>query len=195
MKLFWLVLMEVALLTSIKPNDYYFGIRFKPAIIASLLEKDVSQFNDKLTPLELIDVALSKSLQDKIPNIEQLNQLFEKLFSSIKFDKHILKAVSMIETSGGNISIEKLCEEIKINQKQLERLFIIHVGLTPKKFARIIRFFHTHKHLTKKGMANLCSKVLEKGYYDQSHFNREYKLLTGLTPTHETMSIFYNTKE
>ncbi len=188
-------IMEVASLVSIKPNDHYFGVRFKPAIIASLLDKDVSKFNDKLIPLKLIDTTLCESLQDKMPNIDKLNQLFEKLFNDISFDERIIRAVQLIESSGGNISIDELCKKTKLGKKQLERLFTSYIGLTPKKFARIIRFFHTHKHLTEKGIANLCSKVLKHGYYDQAHFNREYKLLTGLTPTSETMSIFYNTKE
>ncbi len=188
-------IMEVASLVSIKPNDYYFGIRFKPSIIASLLDKDVSKFNNKIIPLSLIDTKLHNSLQNKMANIEKLNQLFEGLFNGIEFDKRIIKSVNLIELNGGNITIENLCEETKLSQKHLERLFKTHIGLTPKKFSRIIRFFQTHKHLTKEGMKNLCSKILEKGYYDQAHFNHEYKLLTGLTPTHEIMSIFYNTKK
>jgi len=59
--------------------------------------------------------------------------------------------------------------------------------VTAKKFARYIRFIQTHKHLSKEGLDNLCFKVLEKGYYDQAHFNREYKSLTGLTPSSDEM--------
>jgi len=188
-------IMEVASLISIKPSDHYFGIRFKPAIIASLLDKDVSKFNDKILPLESIDATLYENLQDKMQDTDKLDKLFEKLFKDINFDKRIIRAVQMIKSNGGNISIDELCKKTKLGNKQLERLFTIHVGLTPKKFARIIRFFHTHKHLTKEGITNLCAKVLKHGYYDQAHFNREYKLLTGLNPTSETMSIFYNTKE
>ena len=32
-----------------------------------------------------------------------------------------------------------------------------------------------------------------KGYFDQAHFNRDFKKLTGLTPSSKLMSILYNT--
>ncbi len=192
-------IMEVASLISIKPNDFYVGVRFKPGIIASLLDKDVSKFNDQLIPFETIDKILYAKLHPILSSnqieFEKLNLLFESLFADIGFDERVLSAIKDIESSGGNITMDILCKKNRLSIKQLGRLFIFNIGLTPKKFARIIRFFHTHKYLTKEGIENLCNKVLEKGYYDQAHFNREYKLLTGLTPTGEAMSIFYNTKE
>jgi AraC-like DNA-binding protein len=114
---------------------------------------------------------------------------------NLSFDTRILSTIKDIELTGGNITLDALCSKSKLSSKQLERLFIIHVGLTPKKFTRIVRFFHIHRKLSHEGIANLCYKVLQHGYYDQAHFNREYKLLTGLTPTSEIMSIFYNTKD
>ena len=185
-------LMQVASVKVIKPKDHYFGIRFKPGVIASLLNTDVSQFNDKIIPLKTIDNTLHNNLEDTAANVDKLNVLFEKLFEEISFDNRILKAVYQISSNDGNISMDLLCQKVHLGKKQLERLFAYHVGVTPKKFARFIRFFHTHKYLTKEGISNLCGKVLEKGYYDQAHFNREYKTLTGLNPTSEVMSIFYN---
>ncbi len=187
--------MEVAALISIEPKDYYFGIRFKPGIIASILNTNISQFNNKIIPLKMVEKKLHDNLHYIVTNIDNLNLFFERLFADIDFDSRVLKAVCQISSKGGNISIDLLCQKTQLSQKHLERLFAYHVGLTPKKFARIIRFFYTHKHLSKEGIANLCAKVLEKGYYDQAHFNREYKMLTCLNPTGEVMSIFYNTKE
>jgi AraC-like DNA-binding protein len=40
---------------------------------------------------------------------------------------------------------------------------------------------------------NLVTIALSSGYFDQAHFNREYKKLTGFSPNNETMSILYNT--
>jgi len=75
----------------------------------------------------------------------------------------------------------------------LERLFISYVGVTPKKFCKIVRFYDTHKILSKEGIENLSQKVLENGYFDQAHFNRDFKKLTGVNPSSKLMSILYNT--
>jgi len=67
------------------------------------------------------------------------------------------------------------------------------VGVTPKKFSVIVRFYDTHKLLSKEGIENLSQKAIEKGYFDQAHFNRNFKKLTGVNPSSKLMSILYNT--
>ena len=78
--------------------------------------------------------------------------------------------------------------------KSLERLFYRHIGIAPKKFAGIIRFYKAHKNILHKGLQDLVTTSLISGYFDQPHFNREYKKLTGTYPTSETMSILYNNR-
>jgi AraC-like DNA-binding protein len=196
-QIFLVGIMEIAMLVPIAPKDRYIGIRFRPGIIASLLHKDISQFNDQMIPLEEIAPLLTQELHIALDNewdvFEGLDKVFKVLFSETVIEKRILDAMEQIRESGGNIAMQALSEKSELSIKQLERLFVKHVGLTPKRFARIIRFLYTHQDLTQEGIVDLCSKVLERGYYDQAHFNREYKRLTGLTPTHDTMSIFYNT--
>lgn len=195
-EIFLVGMMSIASIKIIQAGNYYLGIRFKPAVMGNILNLDVSEFNDKHTPLELISPQLYKSLKllEKrvIPNT-RLDAIFDEVISKTVFDYRILSATSLISSQEGDIDIDILCKKYKLSQKQLSRLFVKQVGITPKKFARFIRLVEIHKHLTKDGLDDLCLKILEKGYYDQSHFNREYKLLTGLTPTSQEMSIFYNT--
>ena len=197
-EIFLVGLMEFASVKTIKVGDFYLGIRFKPAVMGSVLTCDISEFNDALVPLDKISPLLYNALKNlditSLP-FEQLDKIFEIFFSTIVLDERIMIATQMINAQGGKIDIDTLCSIQQLSQKQLERLFVKQVGTTPKKFARYIRFIQTHKHLSNVGLDDLCMKVLEKGYYDQAHFNREYKALTGLTPTSEAMSIFYNTDD
>lgn len=196
-EIFLVGLMEVASVKTINPYDVYLGIRFHPAVAAALLKKEISVFNDQIIPLQEIDSSLFEELFDicshKPYDFQLLDDFWEKKFKEVRIDARILAAIEMIVIRSGDIDINLVSEHIGISSRQLERLFRAQVGLTPKRFARTIRFFHTHKYLTKEGIDDLCFKVLEKGYYDQAHFNREYKALTGLKPTSEVMSIFYNT--
>ena len=196
-EIFLVGLMEVASIKTIEPNDHYIGIRFKAGAISALLEQDISIFNDKMIPLETIMPQLYEQLYKVFFNLadmfEKLDRVFETHLIGKSLDKRVTLSIKAIELSNGGISVKELSQKAKLSQKQLSRLFVGKVGLTPKKFARVIRFFHTHRHLTHEGMSNLCIKVLEKGYYDQAHFNHEYKMLTGVNPNSEIMSIFYNT--
>jgi len=192
-------LMEVAFIKTIKPKSHYFGIRFKPGVAFLVLDCDVSIFNDKMMLLEEFDGELHSNIitifEDRDNRVSRFDLLFSTLIVQNASEDNMQYIINGIIGSGGNSSIEMLCIEASISQKQAERLFVKRVGLTPKKFARVIRFFHTHKHLSKEGMDDLCIKVLDKGYYDQAHFNREYKAFTGYHPSSDTMSILYNTKE
>ena len=47
----------------------------------------------------------------------------------------------------------------------------------------------------KNGFNELSLKALGFGYYDQAHFNKEFKKFSNFTPTDEVMSFFYNIKK
>jgi len=196
-EIFLVGLMEVASVKIIEPNDHYIGIRFNPSAIALLLEKDVSVFNNKIVRFDAIEAKLCKQLHKIYSSnnniFEKLDNLFKIYFIDKSLDNRIISIIKEIELHSGNVSIEQLCQNIDLSQKHLGRLFVSAVGITPKKFARVIRFYHTHRHLSHDGLSSLSSKVIELGYYDQAHFNREYKMLTGLNPSSALMSIFYNT--
>ena len=57
-----------------------------------------------------------------------------------------------------------------------------------------MRFQKAHKIISNEGLYDLVTVALSSGYFDQAHFNREYKKLIGFNPNNETMSILYNTK-
>lgn len=101
--------------------------------------------------------------------------------------------MELIHVSHGNISVSDCAEELEVHPKKLERLFIKYVGVSVKKYSKIIRFDDIHSVLREEGLEDLMQKVLDKGYFDQAHFNRDFKKLTGLIPSSKLMSILYNT--
>ena len=71
-------------------------------------------------------------------------------------------------------------ERFNFSERSLQRIFREHTGLTPKKYADIVRLENSILLLGKrKNMTDIC---YESGYYDQSHFIRSFRELTGLTP-------------
>jgi len=63
----------------------------------------------------------------------------------------------------------------------LENLFKKWVGLSPKLFARIIRFSYIFQ-LVQDNNQSWSSLAYEAAYYDQSHFIRNFKSFTGENP-------------
>ncbi|QJB36372.1 AraC family transcriptional regulator [Chitinophaga oryzae] len=66
--------------------------------------------------------------------------------------------------------------------RQFERLFIQHVGVTPKAFQQAARLNNTLKYLLFRGIHNYLPVAFDFGYYDQSHFIRACRKYFGDKP-------------
>jgi AraC-like DNA-binding protein len=81
----------------------------------------------------------------------------------------------------GAVPVAELAEEVGWSRRHLAARFREHVGLPPKALARILRFERAAERL-RRG-ADLADAALDSGYYDQAHFNRDFKAFAGVTPT------------
>ncbi|MFN4276857.1 MAG: helix-turn-helix domain-containing protein [Ferrovibrio sp.] len=90
-------------------------------------------------------------------------------------------ALRQIAHHNGGISIADLAEEMGCSRKHLAALFREHVGLSPGTVAGLLRFRHA-LDLFDTAPAKWTDIALAAGYYDQAHFNRDFRRLTGRTP-------------
>ena len=188
-----------SIIIPLKSNSKTFGIRFKPSILSQLLNIKANDFTNKIVPLKDISkelfLLLNFNEKSETTKVNELNNIFDNYCKHIILNKDILKITNEIILKKGNILIKEISQTYDINPKQLERLFNNLVGFSPKKFTNIIRFFYAFKGLVKYGFNELSLKALDFGYYDQAHFNKEFKKFSNFTPRDEIMSFFYNTKK
>ncbi len=91
-------------------------------------------------------------------------------------------------SSNTNLSDEQ-CSNFGVSARQLRRLTQLHLGLSPIEFARVLRFQRTLQAMNTAGYKTAWADH----YYDQPHFIREFKRLSGLTPTEfKSLSVLYN---
>jgi AraC-like DNA-binding protein len=90
--------------------------------------------------------------------------------------------MSMIFSKKGMITITSICDELSVSERYLQKLFQKYVGLSPKFFARIVRFSHIF-NVIKEEDPDWAEIVYQAGYYDQSHFIRNFKAFTGEDPS------------
>lgn len=188
--------MSCATVVTIEPGDRFFGIRFAPGALAALIGGDARKLTDTTLPLESISPSLYHTLaflKRETPETGRLDRLFSERFADSPVDPLVQKAVAMIMACEGNTNITAVAKELGLSERQLERRFPLSVGYSPKRFARIYRFFAAHKRLCEEGTAGLSRTAHDLGYCDQPHFNRDYKAFTLFTPTDGRMSLFYNT--
>jgi AraC-like DNA-binding protein len=94
----------------------------------------------------------------------------------------VAAAISLMEATKGNISCETLQKLTNTSRKSLERNFMNFHGIHPKEYLRIVRFNFARKVMEKSLESNLTGLAHNLGYFDQSHFIKEFKRFSGNTP-------------
>lgn len=96
-------------------------------------------------------------------------------------DVLITAALQKIHAAKGLIKIKELAGALYISQDALEKRFRRMVGVAPKQFAYIVKMKTVvNSAMQKHSFAGIA---FDAGYYDQPHFNKDFKLFTGQTPT------------
>jgi AraC-like DNA-binding protein len=91
-------------------------------------------------------------------------------------------AIREIVRRNGVVSIDALVRDAGISSRHFDRKFLPAVGITPKVFARLVRFQSTLQLSHKIRARNLTELAMNAGYCDQSHFIRDFKEFSGLCP-------------
>jgi methylphosphotriester-DNA--protein-cysteine methyltransferase len=90
-------------------------------------------------------------------------------------------AVAAIAAAHGVVRIATLARRLGISQDPLEKRFRRAVGASPKQLAQLIRLQHVIDD--PRGGASWSARAVAAGYFDQSHFIREFRAMTGEAPT------------
>lgn len=178
----------------------YFGIRFRILGQHSLMTAPLGEWNDHehtIHSTELLADAILNPvyacLTQKATFARRCQQVTPVLLSHITstdIDKRLVRYIRYCHqnvTAKINLS-DKQCSEFGLSARQLRRLSQIYLGVSPREFSRVLRFQYALH------MMQTDPQSCTDGYYDQAHFIKEFKRLSGLTPqVFKQMSVLYNT--
>jgi AraC-like DNA-binding protein len=170
-----------------------FGIRFYPAAAAFLLKEEVNQFNDGIFDLTSVLGTPIKELHAQLQDVNSINERIAlvDLYLTKKLTAHdrILSRIDLVQQVMNELThkdffdnINNVAERYGISSRYLQKVFVHYTGLTPKLYSQINRFQNSLILLGKSDQA-LTAIAYECGYFDQSHFIREFKSFTGLAPS------------
>ncbi len=122
----------------------------------------------------------SNSIKDRISIINEfLRAKYEAKCPPA--EDEISDMIGKMISSKGNIKLEDFYPCLDISPRQFQRKFHMRTGLSPKEFCRIVRFHNVTRKLMKNDFRHF-DVLVESGYYDQSHYYREFKEFTGMLP-------------
>jgi len=92
-------------------------------------------------------------------------------------------AVQQIVSNQGRVRILDLASHAGLGLRQFERRFADDIGISPKLYARIVRFEAAIRKRTVSSCVNWTTIAHELGYHDQMHMIHDFQLLSGESPT------------
>lgn len=135
----------------------------------------------KETASELTErIALADGMAARVQLIEEA--LLALLSRNRRHDPAVDRCLQLIETNFGQVNVVQLAADLGVSSRQLTRRFQKTVGLSPKEFARVNRFVHVLHCLRGNGHRTLTETALDCGYFDQAHFNHEFREMAGMAP-------------
>lgn len=123
------------------------------------------------------NLSVKKTASERVQCVEQF------LLSHLNCDHEdllIQTACRELDKNNGNYPIATLAKTLGLSERSLERRFQIHVGTTPKKYARIVRLRSTI--FQREKLSSWAEVAYAAGYYDQSHMINDFQELYGMSP-------------
>jgi AraC-like DNA-binding protein len=163
------------------------GVKFKPLGMWRLLGCDMNLLTNQ-TPA-LSDV-LDKAPEEILDRIRCSGNNHERIRIVEAFLLRLLKnlntsaidpVIKEIHDSKGQVSIRDLSGKFKLSGRKIERLFLQQVGIPAKRYSRLMRFACVYK-LVQQPQLTKAEATYLSGYFDQAHFNREFREFTGENP-------------
>lgn len=165
-------------------------INFKPYGLYPFIHTPVDRLYGQILEVAAVDPRfadmerLIRNSADDEAKISILEECMLEMVNPNRLDlEDIISAANLIDHRKGLLGIEDLLNKSYMNRRTLERKFRNMIGLTPKNYIRLIRFENALKQVRMdQSERHWVEVALEGGYYDQSHFIRDFKEFMGNPP-------------
>lgn len=125
-------------------------------------------------------IALAGGMKERVRIIQEA--LLGLLAKNGHYDRTVDRCLQLIDANRGQLNVAQLADHLGISNRHLSRRFQHLVGLSPKGYARVSRFLHVLSLLADSSPHTLTETALACGYFDQSHFNHEFREMAGMAP-------------
>lgn len=169
----------------------YIGIRFLPTMFPQLFRINALELSHRIEPLQSVVPHLSGFISNHFNETQQKEEIktlldnhFLNLFAKTTFnhDNRLYAGIEIILKNCGVVDVQKGLNT-GISSRQLRRLFEFYIGDTAKTFSRVVRFQNILKAKPSSQSLRQNKLFFDVGYYDQSHFIKEFRNFYGITPT------------
>lgn len=163
------------------------GVLFHPFTIRELSGIPARELtNRRIPPDELLRIPLNGlfSAPDTLQHMVQAlsGYLINRIPAGGGQDGFIRHYINAIKANPCTISVRQLCHNFHITERQLERKFQEYIGVSPRHYIKLSRFKEALNRIANTTPDKLSDIAYQLNYFDQAHFIKQAKALTGVTP-------------
>ncbi len=167
------------------------GIHFHPGGTWPFLAPSGNEFHNRHIGLEEIWGADARRLHQRLiqaPTPDDklailLDAFLKRAPRDLAIHPAVAEALACFHRAPHRATVGKTAKRVELSPRRFIRLFNEQVGLTPKLYLRIARFGRLMADLHDRSDVAWWDVVEQNGYYDQSHFIREFREFSGFSPT------------
>lgn len=163
----------------------------RPGALPAMFNVPAHAFKNQMVDLDTIagyDMAVLRERLIEATNPEDKFQLLEafllsRLDRTYQPNPAVMFSIEQLENRNGTLLIKEIRDKVGYSQRHFSELFKKLLGVAPKQYARICRFQGALSRIQGMKVPDWTSIAIDSGYYDQPHFNHEFKSFSGLSPT------------
>ncbi|HMI62822.1 MAG TPA: AraC family transcriptional regulator [Puia sp.] len=179
--------------TTILPSKSigFIAIRFRAGMFKNFTDAPLAGLTDLYPGMEDLWGSNGRALMGRLNSAEDFSEkveLMEQFLTALlwKFNKDSglwNNIINDLYYHQDVIRLDELAQRQGISYRHFRRRFIEETGMAPKQFQRLARFHSVLKPLLIHKEKHYLSTVLDKGYFDQMHFIKEFRYFLQCTPT------------
>jgi AraC-like DNA-binding protein len=166
------------------------AVVFQPGALHRLLGLSLQELTCQFCDAESIIASELKSVNDEIANgknyhsmIEGVQKYLLRKLRAVKVGDHPIDRIGqLLLTSPTPFSLDWLASQANLSPRQFERKFNERIGISPKLFSRISRFFKTFEYKEQNPNVDWLTIALQFGYTDYYHLAKDFKQFAIVSP-------------
>lgn len=182
----------------------YFGVRFLAGELPTIVNASMKDFVQHEINLEDVirDRDFLKRMEDAYDKgkwMEGFLKFYKEAFDKQAFIPERGNSRQLVEymknqiiSTNGNVAVSELAEQTGYTERYINKVFKQNMGINPKTFGMIMKFQKVIQKINQEEECKLTDIGVDVGYYDQSHFIRDFKKYAALTPKEYRKMILEN---
>lgn len=176
--------------TFTEPDFLMLMVIFQPGAMHRLLGFSSNELTQKFCDAEEIFNTELRSVNDQIANARTYSTMIDRAedyllrkLRTVNIDAHAIDRIGeLLLNNPTPFSLDWLANQANLSPRQFERKFSERMGIGPKLYSRISRFYQAFDYKEKHPNLDWLTVAVEFGYTDYNHLAKDFKQFTHVTP-------------